>query len=468
MATATTKEYWVPNNTWTKEILGRGSYDPEVKINTINYLINVDVTTNPALDCEKGFEAVYTCGKYTNTEKTISIAPEALGKTANFNCAVEAAVCTPLKLTLDDEGTLTLTNTSGGDTLWSSAEIPGAKVTPETAIALDKYKAPQGKYPRNYLLPGETLDISGNEWIGSPSGKYRLMMSKDGLQVVYNAYGCDTIMNGGGTGASDPSVLLYTLSSSFTQFIGKLGYVNDAGQLQLYPDLAQYYVNTYETIGNYKVLGADIGAPTARNNATACQTKCNTEPTCAGFVYDLERKMCQLKNKDVYQSNRIINEKYQYQLRNKGVNVDVSCPTEVTTDTSLFWENTPKDGTNMSSTTKCGLAAYTEGERTAVAEKKVTLDIAVTSDFKSMMTTLLDKYALLKKTVLSTISDTDTASSDLHTNESALGALNSGQYDQLQAMSEDTDLNMMSQNYRHIMWSILAIVIIMATIKIAK
>jgi hypothetical protein len=40
MATATTKEYWVPNNNWTKEILGRGSYDPEVKINTINYLIN--------------------------------------------------------------------------------------------------------------------------------------------------------------------------------------------------------------------------------------------------------------------------------------------------------------------------------------------------------------------------------------------------------------------------------------------
>ena len=42
------------------------------------------------------------------------------------------------------------------------------------------------------------------------------------------------------------------------------------------------------------------------------------------------------------------------------------------------------------------------------------------------------------------------------------------QLQNLAAMREDRDLNMMSQNYRHIMWSILAIIIIIGTMKMTK
>ena len=42
------------------------------------------------------------------------------------------------------------------------------------------------------------------------------------------------------------------------------------------------------------------------------------------------------------------------------------------------------------------------------------------------------------------------------------------QLQNLEAMDDDTDLNMMSENYRHIMWSILAIIIIITTIKLTK
>ena len=42
------------------------------------------------------------------------------------------------------------------------------------------------------------------------------------------------------------------------------------------------------------------------------------------------------------------------------------------------------------------------------------------------------------------------------------------QLQNLQAMTEDRDLNMMSQNYRHILWSILAIIIIIGTLKMTK
>ena len=182
--------------------------------------------------------------------------------------------------------------------------------------------------------------------------------------------------------------------------------------------------------------------------------------------------MCQLKNKNVYQSARIINNDYEYQLRNRKVNNDVSCPQEVTTEDSSFWQNSTKSSDPMSSTTKCGLAAYTDAERKAVAAEETKLTTAVDTDYKSMVNTLRDKYKLLKNHLLSTDTDTETAGENLKNKREelglAMGDKKTNEYNQLQAMNEDTDLNMMSQNYRHIMWSILAIVIIIATMKIAK
>ena len=481
----TDKEYWVPNNNWTKEILGSaGEYTDESKLSTLNYLINVDSTPNPAIGCDKGFVTTYQCGKYTNTEKTFTADPEAMGKTARFDCTAEADVCKPLRLTLDDLGTLTLTNTQTNAVLWTSNEISNRKPTPDSVAALAEHTAALGKYKRNYLEPGEFLDVSGNEWIGSPTGKYRLMMSVDGLQVVYNVFGCNNLMNlstgSGSTGSTDlgssdsteGATLLYLLPDSFTQYIGNLGYIDDTGQLKMYSTYAQQYVNTYETIGNYNIMGADIGTASTKNSASACQTQCNSTPQCAGFVYDLERKMCYLKSKEVYQLPRIIDSTAEFQLRNKGVNVDASCPTAVENKDSSFWASAISANnlstTEMNSTKKCGLALYTQNERASVASAQTPLKSNVTGDFSANVNSLYGKYTTLKNSLLSTKADKVAVASDLTKTQNALGDWNYEKFNQLKAMGEDTDINMMSQNYRHIMWSILAIVIIIATMKIAK
>jgi hypothetical protein len=467
---ATTAEYWVLNNNWTKEILSQGTYNPEAKVPTINYLINVDATTNPALGCDKGFEATYQCGKYTNAAKQISIAPEALGKTASFDCTAESALCTGLKLTLDDDGSLTLFNTKNGNILWTSDEIAGSKITPDSVKALDKYKAANGKYPRNYLEPGETLDMSGNEWIGSPSGKYRLMMSNNGLQVVYSTDGCGDLMTVGSSAFdTTKATLLYEMPRSYPQFIGQMGYINDAGQLQVFDPVNQLFTSSYEKIGNYNMLDANIGTEFAGSNESKCEIQCNKDNTCAGFVYDAERKRCQLKNADVYKTKRIMNNNFQYYLRNKKANNDTSCPQDITNEDSGFWGNAVMSPDPMLSTTACGLKRYTKDERLAAAEQETKVMDTVTSEFKTLMDTLRNKYTLLKSHILSTGADMETAKGDLLAIEAAgMDNLKNAQYAQLKAMSEDTDLNMMSQNYRHILWSILAIVIIIATMKIAK
>ena len=49
-----------------------------------------------------------------------------------------------------------------------------------------------------------------------------------------------------------------------------------------------------------------------------------------------------------------------------------------------------------------------------------------------------------------------------------LGDWTGEQLKQLNAMNEDRDLNRISQNYKHILWSILAIIIIIAAIRITR
>jgi len=474
----TTTAYWVSNNNWTKEVLGgSGIFDDETNLRNLNYLINVDSTTNPALGCDKGFEATYQCGKYTNVEKSVTIDPEALGKTARFECNEESIVCTPLRLTLDDTGTLTLTDTDTGDILWTSDQISNQRTVPDSATALPEYSSVNGKYPRNYLLPGEFLNMEKNEWIGSPSGKFRLIMSSQGLQVVYNDYGCNKLLTGDTTTtpytSSTQTVeettasLLYELPDSFTQYIGNIGYINDKGQLQIYSEYAQQYVNTYEKIGNYDIIGGTLNTQTS-STSSDCESKCNSDPECIGFIFDTERRLCSLKNESVYHMPRIITPAKEYHLRNKGVNVDPSCPSGVINKDSSFWALANLSSIEMDSNSKCGLALYTSSERDAVAASEKNVKDNASTEFSSTVDSLMGKYTTLKNRLFSTKEDKNAASSILSNKNNELGDWNYKKYDQLKAMSEDTDLIMMSQNYRHIMWSILAIVLIIATMKIAK
>ena len=128
----------------------------------------------------------------------------------------------------------------------------------------------------------------------------------------------------------------------------------------------------------------------------------------------------------------------------------------------------------MSETTKCGLAKFTEEERDTVAYGKEVLmdDIDNVSDvensFKSLFNNLKQKYKLLIGHITNTNTSIQTKFNELQNTKKDLADWTGDQLQNLEAMDDDTDLNMMSENYRHIMWSILAIIIIITTIKLTK
>jgi hypothetical protein len=289
----------------------------------------------------------------------------------------------------------------------------------------------------------------------------------------------------------------YTIPDINNKDIGKVAYVNYEGQLQLYPDTNMTkYDKNFENIGNYNINGAFLGTALNASSIEACKTSClNNGDTqkCAGFVFDTTAARCQLLDKTLNTKQRIIDPNYQYYIRQKGVKgQDVSCPTEVVNDTTSFWNGMVYNSTNMTPTSKCGLAKFTENERAKVEATLPTvydnlqykdkngkvLDIkyptAVTdpnvrkTGFKYWYESLESKYSQLKNNIFNTNASIDATFTELQESKQNLADWSGEQLQNLSAMNEDRDLNMMSQNYRHIMWSILAILIIIATMKMTK
>jgi len=174
---------------------------------TASYIIN---GPDPAYACKKDFNATYRCGNLTNN-KTINIAGEAGGQTALFDCTNENNMCKGFRLTLGDDGNLSLTD-SNNKQIWTSN-------TSKTGIALDDFSAKKGKYGRNYLLAGESLNLG--EFMGSPSGNCYLIMNAssqgNGLQLNYTVSNCDDSQ----IGNDDTTNGLFSLAkSAYNELIG--------------------------------------------------------------------------------------------------------------------------------------------------------------------------------------------------------------------------------------------------------
>ena len=123
-------------------------------------------------------------------------------------------------------------------------------------------------------------------------------------------------------------------------------------------------------------------------------------------------------------------------------------------------------GEKMTMDTLCSLGAITEKERKELENKHTNLSgIASVLDTKLQGLTQekakIDKSMQFNKSKLSTDIGTYT---DVWKKSENYDAND----DNINAMVDDTDLNMVSQNYKHLIWTILAILFIIGAIKITK
>ena len=477
--------YVAPDNWTTATIAGIGTQSNPQYLYSINP--NDSPSGDPAVGCNKTFNASYKCGDST-TVKTLTVPAEAKSYNAKFDCTTEFNKCSKLQLHLADTGVLTLVNSAAPTTILWTSTTPAIV----NAVALPKYapSAPTallGNFAkdRSYLKSGEFL--SNGQWLSSPGGKCRLEMTADGdtrtLQVVYEALACNATND-----LNTESSLLYTIPSGNNANVGKIGYVNEQGQLQPYPNDMTYYDGiAYDLIGNYDVHDATTIATVSGDSVSDCKTACSNANTkdsstqgnpCVGFVYG--SGSCKLLDDTAFPvgaglgsgGKRSIHSTHQLYMRTKGVSPDMSCPSDVNQTiigTPANWQEFLPLGTNagMTNETTCGISKWTANETDNQGVSNASLN-SLAQSMRPVISNLLSKYNNLKSKLLNNKTKLNDSTNELQESRKNLADWSGDQLEQLEAMKEDRDLNMMSQNYKHIMWSILAIIIIIAVIYFTK
>ena len=468
-------------------------------------------------DCNKSFNASYQCGN--GTTKLINISKDARGQTIVFDCRDEEAKCTGFKLTLGDDGNLIMTN-SQGVTTWTSN-------TNQTGLPLEKYKAVNGKYKRNYLKSGEILNLG--EFIGSPSGNCYLEMVKKqdgnaGLELRYTltdcapssksdsntgtcpatkpyAYAGDNIPGGyccnkkpTNSGYYGPDVLdhcngsfakcdkppcqnysrpsnvpkstgLYSVPEANLSNLGKVAYITNDGISREYPSNMVTYGNNYYSMGNYKNEGNDID--TIKNSTVdSCKEACNNNNNCGGIVFNNTDKSCQLKSSEMFpNSKRVPDENSELYIRSKSLANNASCTKNLNSSTAMEWE-LYSPGVKMSPETLCQLGLITKDERQSLDESN--------QELRNLSNTLENKLKDLTEEDEKLVSDLgyniDKLKKDLTSYKTVANDITKTdkQIDHTRALHEDTSLNMISENYQYLLWTILAIVIIIGSIRATR
>jgi len=453
--------YNVPIGNWS-DYVKKEVYNVE----TNNYIVGSNGGGDPAYGCYKNFTSTYQCGN--GPTKNVSITGdkvEAGGQTVKFDCSAENKICGGFRLTLGDDGNLVLTD-SNSSIVWQSN-------TTSTGLALNEYKASNGKYKRNYLLPGETLKIG--EFIGSPSGNCYLIMvggktdcTQNGLKLMYNKLNCTYDSNtNNGYGNDINTNGLYSIERTNIGNLGKVGYIDSKNVLHEYPDKMTELGETYTFIGNYDSAGNDI-KQFSYTTIDKCKNECNQTNNCGGVVFDNQNGECWLKNSNIYPNSQrqpYSNDERQLYVRDKSVKNHFSCPKEIDSGTASQWELLSV-GEKMSMNKLCELGAITEEEQIDMYQKNNELT-QIASQAQNKLNNISNENNSIETSFNENSNKLNTTFNKYKKFNNKIKK-NNENLDNLTGMVQDTDLKMTSDNMKYFIWTSLAITMAIVSIRMTR
>jgi hypothetical protein len=419
--------------------------------------------SDPAFGCAKQFSVNYKCGN--GPTKNINLAAEAAGQTLHFDCTTENEVCWAYMLTINDNGTITITN---GNEVADKQQVWSWNATITNSVPNDNYKAAKGKNGRNTLWTMEKLFL--NEFIGSPNGNFHLIMLNDpvtnqaGLKVRYSVYNCSDT-----AGNDSTANVVYQLNPADKTLVGKVGFINGEGAIQEYPaEMISPSANNYDMFGNYNSVGHDLSSFTMANITSAdCKTQCSATDNCAGFVFSTTDKTCYLKDSGMFPNDvRIPDSNSELFVRSKTVKGDISCPTTMDKGISAYeWAAMPV-GEKMQMTTLCKLGLVTQAEQQDLSDKNAAVSIAA-ANLQDKINELVDNDMVLVNKLGNRVKMLQRGLQNykgVHKNIAKTEYSIEG----LTGLSVDSELQMISSNYKYMLMTILAIFLVGAIMKVAR
>lgn len=346
----------------------------------------------------------------------------------------------------------------GGGAIWCSMTNGKQK------DANTNWVANIGKYGKSYLTNSQTLSLG--EWIGSDDGKLQLTLQQDGNLVLYtstSAPGCSTNAVDKYDYGNQGVLSLYELSNvGIKGNLGKFGYVNGNSDLREYPSSMIGKGDTYNTYVGTNLTGVTpIVTTTVSGNESECQKQCTSNDNCVAYTYELGSNVCYQYDNIPKDSVRVPTDGTTFGIRKPKLLNDQSCGLDYTEIDTNLW-NSYNKGEPMNTTTKCGAAIISEDSNTKLDDiKNQLLDVSTKlldkiNNFASSNKELNQQMLVDKERITKNLAAYQDIKDKLTNKESFLN---------MDAMLEDSKINVLSYNYNYVMWTIFAIGVGLITIK---
>ena len=343
----------------------------------------------------------------------------------------------------------------------------------------------KGKYGKNWMATGSTLVMG--DFISSTKGDLVLIMQDDGNLVLYT-YDMESNcrkMNDGNMGGGINANAAYDLQKvAIPENLGLLAYIDSDATLKKYPDSMIGFTNNYQIYKNTDSPGNDILSITA-SVENDCQTGCNNNVECAGYVYNPTTSTCLLKGRNQFKKQS--NNSSILGIRNPKLKGSKTCSSKIINVDTIQYGNYVK-GDEMTSETECNVSLVSQEEQIKLDKIKNELYL-LGEDITSKMENLynndkkiyekmhmnaeqfnknLEKYKATNTKIREEINLQ--SNNNIEGMQNYLSTTNSKKLNMndLNGMLSDTDLIVLQENYSYILWSILAVGLLTITINIMK
>ena len=370
-------------------------------------------------------------------------------------------------LILQDDGNMVIyRGTSPSDnqgTIWSTG------TNGQQQSANPDVVATKGKFGKNWMSQGSAL--AAGDFIGSDDGKMALVMQSDGNLVLYTYQmetNCQKMSDGnmgGGVGAN----AVYDLGmTSITGNIGKLGFVDSNSNLYTYSSTNQQYTNSYKKMDSVNTWGNDIpGAAYGGATLESCQTSCNNNVDCAGFIFQKSGDVCWPKTSGMFPFGGPIGMNTDTDLYVRGRQPS-SPPLGVAQNTNNIDTITYQNYINKGEVgSQYGLANATSTEKQQLEQLQSRMNL-LTSQINSLTGKFQSGSSMAEQQSYANNTGIDDYANNIKTTNKKIIGVAGQTSGNIQNILKDSDIVVLQKNYDYLFWSILAAGTVLLAMNVAK
>lgn len=426
----------------------------------------------------------YRCG---NKDMTPTSRRVNLGEGFSIGCWELYEQYPSFSMRLSDDGEITIVNNRNpNDILYRNInQISNQAETQMVSIAganktmmpwADRPDWVNGSINRGGVLTSYSMNPStlvNGQYISSPNGKCRLIFNKSAgssgaLVLEYSVYNVSQTQ-GASTGTDKDNNLIGN-GANFSQYYltkvdkpnikGKMAYIDINNGLHEYPATMTEFENDYIQMKDFHPYSLSGTVDTTSRKEDACRTACNNDPLCAGYTYT--NSVCtRYTETNIYpKGNRILDEGKITHIRKKKITANptnsshFTCNKFINNVDSAVYTSYPETS-NMNPQQKCALGLILE-PRMAELQTKNTAAVNKGKEIKGSINRVYTNQNELKETI-------NTKSEEIEYGISRQEAVKK-QIDKFEdsnitntATVTDTELLLLSDNYKYVLWSIMMV-----------